>query len=98
MDKEEARRILTQVDGDRCFWINNGPVLKNLDELYMALSEMKKETFTHHANAEKNDFSSWVKEVLGDTKLAEDLSKIKSKKGMALKVKQRIMYLKKVAA
>ena len=98
MEKEDARRILAQIGGERCFWVNNGPVLSNLDELYKALSEMKKETFTHHVNAEKNDFAAWVKEVSGDQKLAEDLLRVKSKKGMALKIKQRIAYLKKAAA
>ena len=59
---------------------------------------MKKETFAHHVNAEKNDFSAWVRDILGDQKLAQDLSKVKSKKGMALKVKQRAQNLKKAAA
>ncbi len=98
MNKEEARRILDGTDGDRCFWVNNGPVLRNLDEMHEALSKMNKETFMHHVNAEKNDFSAWVRDILGDQKLAQDLSKVKSKKGMALKIKQRAQYLKKATA
>ena len=98
MDKEEAKRILCGVDGERCFWVNNGPVLRSLDELYTALSEMGKETFSHHASKDKNDFSAWIRDVLGDQKLAEDLMKTKSKKEMAAKVKQRVQYLKKAAA
>lgn len=98
MEKEEANRILAGVDGERCFWINNGPVLKNLDELYKALGEIKKEMFTHHVNDGKNDFSNWVRDVLGDQKLAEDITNAKSKREMASKVKQRMRYLKKVVS
>lgn len=98
MDKEDAKRILCGVDGERCFWVNNGPVLKNLDELYTALSEMGKDTFSHHVSKDKNDFSAWIRDALGDQKLAEDIAKAKSKKGMATAVKQRVQYLKKAAA
>lgn len=98
MDKEEAKRILCGVDGERCFWVNNGPVLRNLDELYAALSEMKKETFSHHVNKDKNDFSAWIRDVISDQKLAEDIAKAKTKKGMAAKIRQRVQYLKKVSA
>ncbi len=98
MDKGEAQRILCGVDGERCFWVNNGPVLRNLDELYTALSEMGKDTFSHHVSNEKNDFSAWIGNALGDQKLAEDIAKARSKKGMAAKVKQRLQYLKKAAA
>jgi len=98
MDKENAKRILCGVGGERCFWINNGPVLRNLEELYSALSEMGKDTFSHHVTKDKNDFSAWISDALGDQKLAEDIAKASSKKGMATKVKQRVQYLKKAAA
>ena len=72
--------------------------MRNLDELYAALSEMGKDTFSHHVSKDKNDFSAWIRDVLGDQKLAEDLMKASSKKGMATKVGQRVQYLKKAAA
>ncbi|MDP3766241.1 MAG: DUF5752 family protein [Nanoarchaeota archaeon] len=98
MEKEEAQRILRDANPEQCFWVNNGPVLKNLDGLSKALAEMNKDAFKHHANKEKNDFSSWVRDILGDQKLAEDIAKIKSKSAIAAKVKQRLQQLKKIAA
>ena len=95
MNKEDAKRILCGVDGERCFWVNNGPVLRNLDELYAALSEMGKDTFSHHVSKDKNDFSAWIRDVLGDQKLAQDLMKASSKKGMATKVNQKMQYFNK---
>lgn len=98
MEKDEAQRILRDVNHEQCFWVNNGPVLKNLDELYNALPEMNKDTFKYHVNKEKNDFSNWVRDILGDQKLAEDITKAKSKSAIATKVKQRLQQLKKIAA
>ena len=98
MEKEDAQMILRDVNPEHCFWVNNGPVLKNLDELYKALSEMNKDAFKHHVIKEKNDFSSWIRDILGDQKLAEDIAKAKSKSAIAAKVKQRLRQLKKVVA
>ena len=98
MEKEDAQRILRDANPEQCFWVNNGPVLKNLDELSRALAEINKDAFKHHVNKEKNDFSSWVRDILGDQKLAEDIAKIKSKNAIAAKVKQRLQQLKKSAA
>ena len=44
-----------------------------------ALKKMKNETFMHHVNEKKNDFSNWVEEVFGNKRLAEELRKIKTK-------------------
>ncbi len=98
MEKEEAIRILADANPEQCFWMSNGQVLKNLDELYKALSKAKKEIYKYHVNTEKNDFSNWVRDILGDKKLAEDLLKTKSKKDAVTKIRQRLQYLKKVVA
>ena len=98
MKQEEAKRILSDVNPEHHFWVNNGPVLKNLEELYKALSKMKKETYVHHVNNDKNDFSNWVRDITGDEKLAENLLKTKSKKDTVAIVRQRLQYLKKSAA
>ena len=31
--KDEARKYLSDVASEQCFWINNGPILKNIEEL-----------------------------------------------------------------
>ena len=97
MKKEEARKILADVNPECCFWVNNGPVIRNLEELHNAFDNMNNETFMHHANNEKNDFISWVKDVLGDKRLSDDLMKSKSKQSAVNKVKQRLQVLKRSA-
>jgi len=97
VSKNEARRYLCDAAPEQCFWVNNGPVLKNLEELANALPDMNDETFNHHVNSEKNDFSSWIKDIIGDNKLANDLLSSKSKESVVKKLRSRLNSLKKKA-
>ena len=97
MKKEEAKKILADVNPECCFWVNNGPVVKNLEELSNTLPGISNEAFMHHVNKEKNDFSSWVRDILGDKILADDLMKSKTKQSVINKVKQRLQVLKRSA-
>jgi len=95
--KEEARRYLCDTSPEQCFWVNNGPILKNLEELANALPDMSNEIFHHHVNKEKNDFSSWVRDIIGDNKLANELQGSRSKDSALKKVRNRLNSLKKKA-
>ena len=66
--------------GDGCsFKLADGKEIKNLNELNKSLENIDENVFRHHANDERNDFSNWVRDVVGDEKLAEDLSRTKEK-------------------
>ena len=93
MNKEDAKNILGNVPEDKVFWLNDGKVLKNLQELSAALADVSEETFAYHANKEKNDFKNWVNEVLGDKKLADNISRVKSRQFMLNKVNKRLNQL-----
>lgn len=80
---------------EKCFWIHNGPIIKNLKELLAALKKMKKDTFRHHVNKDKNDFSKWVNDVLGNKGLAEDIKKTRSKKTLMEKIEKEIKKIEK---
>jgi len=41
----ESSNHLRDVEGDKYFWVHNGPVVKNLHELYKVIIEMSEETF-----------------------------------------------------
>jgi len=98
LTKDEARRYLSDVDSGKCFWVNNGQILKNLEELANTLSDMPEATFQHHVNKEKNDFSKWISEVIGDQKLANDLLSSRNNDSALNKVKSRLSSLKKRAS
>lgn len=95
--KEEARKYLSECVSEQCFWVNNGPILKGIQELANALPKMSNETFRHHVDGERNDFSNWIMQVIGDKKLAEELAKSSSKGSALKKLKARLNSLKKIA-
>ena len=74
--KPEADKRLADVPAEYAFWCNDGCIIKSMRELKEALEQISDATYIYHANAEKNDFSTWVKDVLLDEKLAWDLSSL----------------------
>jgi dipeptidase len=96
MTKAEARKILGECSEDKVFWANDGKTLKKLADLETALKEMSDDTFGYHVNAEKNDFAKWVDEVIGDQRLAADLTKAASRLQAARAVGTRISFLLRV--
>ena len=95
--KDEAKKYLSDCAPEQCFWVNNGPILKNLEELADTLPIMSDEAFHHHVNEEKNDFSNWINGVIGDQKLANDLLSSRSKESSIKKIRNRLNSLKKKA-
>ncbi len=95
--KDVVIRYLGDAPPEHCFWVNNGPILKNLEELANALLHMGEDTFSHHVNNDKNDFSAWVNDVLGDKKLANELLSSHNRISAAKKVVARLSSLKKKA-
>lgn len=92
---EDAHRILGDVRPDQCFWVNNGPILRNLHEVFSAIPYIKDEAFSHHVNGSKNDFSNWVRDVLKDPKLADALSGAKTREKMVAEIGKRIKFLER---
>ncbi len=81
--KTKEKLAAVNAQDESCFWVNNGPVLKNLKDLKKSLLTMSKDTFSYHVNKEKNDFAVWIKNVLQDEILANKLTKIKTLKTMS---------------
>ena len=94
---DAARFYLRDVSPETCFWINNGAVLKSLQELSGALKGIAKEQFRHHVNREKNDFAKWVDEVVQDAWLAKAVARVRSAAALDRKVEARVKQLKRAA-
>ena len=77
--KEQAQKFLSKVSEEYIFLCQDGRVLWDMKELTEALTTMTDETFAYHSNAEKKDFSNWVRDIIGDEKLAKDLEKATSR-------------------
>ncbi len=97
LSKKYARKILSNIPPHFSFWVNNGPIIKSLAELYRELKAMNDDTFRYHANNDKNDFSNWIKDCLGDNTLADALRKTKNRSKAVDVVRARLKYLKRLA-
>jgi len=91
--KQDADKRLADVPGEYAFWCNDGRIVKSMRELKETLEQMSDEGYAYHANAEKNDFSAWAKDVLIDQRLALDLSKSAGRSQAAKHVAARVTYL-----
>lgn len=73
LTKAVRKSWLADVSADKAFWCHDGRVMKNLEELSVALRDMSEETFRYHVTADRNDFSKWVEDVIGDNELSAGL-------------------------
>lgn len=92
--KHDAQKFLSLVPEEYVFRCHDGRIFKNMKELGEALAVMADETFAHHSNPEKKDFSNWVRDVIGDEKLAKDLENALDRNQAARIVTSRIDILK----
>lgn len=76
-----SEKTLREAQGEQCFWVNNGPVLKNLPELRTALEAMSTQTFDYHTKKNGNHFADWIEWVLGSKALAKKIIGFKTKRG-----------------
>jgi len=93
--KDIARAWLGDVPANKRFWCHDGRSYKNMEELARALPGMTDETFKFHVNKDKNDFSNWLRDVIGDVALANELQKVTSRTAAARTVETRLNTLKK---
>ena len=94
ISKTIAEERLADVLQEKRFWCSDGRVLKNLPELKLALEQMSEGVFRHHSNETRNDFSNWVRDVIGEEKLSRDLQKSKTQAQAAKAVAGRVVWLK----
>jgi len=87
--------MLDDIDGDKRFFVRDGTVIKNIKELETALKKMSYDTFGYHANENKNDFSNWIKDVIGDEELAE-LVRDKTKTIASILIGKRIEKVRRL--
>ena len=92
LNKRLAKKILGEVDEERRFFVDDGRILSSLKNLWTAVDVMDEGCFRHHVNKEKNDFSTWIRECLGDVRLADGLIGL-DKNASLKKIGARITYI-----
>ncbi len=91
----QAEKIMGEVPEEHHFRLHMGTNISNLRELAEALEIMADRTFHHHVSRTKNDFSTWIRDAVGDEELAERVRKLDSKKAMLKEIKKRIDLLER---
>jgi hypothetical protein len=89
----ENKKSLDKVSETVVFWCNDGQIFRDMKGLMDGFDIMSDETFVYHLNDNKNDFSCWVLDIIGDQKLAQDLKTVKNKAQAKKKVQQRYYEL-----
>lgn len=92
--KAVSKSWLANVLEDKVFWCHDGRVMKNLEELSAGLQQMAEETFRYHVNEQRNDFSKWVRDVIGDYELSTELQNTGTGEQAAKVVADRVVWLK----
>jgi len=91
--REQAMKFLAKVPEQFVFWSNDGKIFRDLNDLKDGLETMSDDTFAYHSNAVKKDFSNWIRDIIGDEKLAADLEKATDRREAARIVAERYAYL-----
>jgi hypothetical protein len=89
--KAQPEKYLTKVPEAFVFWCHDGQVFRDINDLLTGFDLMSDETFGYHANDEKNDFSCWIIDIIGDIELAKEVKKTKTRHE-AKKVTQQRYY------
>lgn len=83
--KKAARNVsycfcVDQAPPEQCFWVNEGPVVKDIAELRQAFRDMTDEQFRYHSmDRGVNDFAKWIDEVLGHYMCAKKVAEAKTR-------------------
>ncbi len=92
----DAQKLLSGVKSSSVFKLHMGSDITSLRDLAEALDVMDDTSFKHHVTKEKNDFSKWVRDAIGDEELADYLEKTKDRRKMLQAVKRRIEFLENI--
>lgn len=92
-----SSRFLENVPDHQIFYCQDGNTLKNLEELGIALKDMRAGIFLYHVHPGKNDFANWIYDVIGDVDLAEDIRDLTDQKDFIRKIDSRIASIKKAS-
>ncbi len=81
---------------EKAFLTKSGVWLRNIYELNNSLEYLDEETFNHHVNESKNDFVSWIRDVIKDKELAKEVAYSHSRVELRSIISRRIRELEEI--
>ena len=88
-----AKKFLARVPEQNFFWCTDGHVFRDINELKEALPRMSDQAFCYHCNDSKKDFSKWIRDIVGDEKLAQTLETAQDRERAAKILEERCSLL-----
>ena len=88
--KKPQEKPAVKAPAECVFWCHDGRIFTDLKELAEGLEAMSDETFAYHCNLERQDFSNWVRDIIEDEWLAEELARATNRLEAAIYVSARI--------
>ncbi len=88
--KKKVRRPIN-AKPENYFILVTGVPLKNVKELANALETMNEWVFNHHVNQSRNDFAVWIKSVLKENALADEIRDINNIKDMEIRLLKHLV-------
>lgn len=85
-----AKKILRIVPMSKSFWLCTNEYLRSLNTLAISLENASDDVFRYHVDKYKNDFSTWVKDVVDDKDLAREISRIKTRYTLVRKIRENV--------
>jgi hypothetical protein len=87
---QEAVALVKEAPPEHSFKLHKTSIeIRSIPELAEALEIMSDESFAHHVNEQKNDFATWVGDVIHDTELSNRLKGVNTKAAAYEIVKKR---------
>lgn len=74
--KKAISKLLKDVKEEVFFSVIDGSTVKNVMGLADALDMMSDDSYYYHVTNDKNDFSNWVRDVIKEETLADEIAKI----------------------
>ncbi|MFT7615520.1 MAG: hypothetical protein ACI8Y7_000334 [Candidatus Woesearchaeota archaeon] len=69
--KKRISTVKKHAPVEHAFVTTDGKSLRSILHLARHLDSMTQETFAHHVNAERNDFTAWLHDVFSEKELAK---------------------------
>ena len=82
MKRKSIRRTTAKkrINKDQYFYLKNGNMIKDIEELAKVMDQLEDEIFYHHVSDERNDFANWIHHVFEEAELAKQLLESKRDK------------------
>ncbi|MBI3036588.1 hypothetical protein HYY73_02430 [Candidatus Woesearchaeota archaeon] len=91
-----AKGMLARVPFQVSFWLCTNENLRSLRDISEALQKATDDVFRYHVNRDKNDFETWIRDIIKDKDLAREIARVKTRDTLIRKITERVDELSSI--